>query len=260
MTTISLLQLLHCGFVMKGTLEKRARQCSAMERVASKAVSEKEAAEKELAEANARWAKAVEERLAARSAAEASRAEADSSARKVSDLEGELVLLRAGLEAEMATMADLRSSLADAKAEAARAEKMRDEVVSRSAEQSALLESLSSRLAAAERGVEAAKVEAVESFKNSQDFTDAVAECSAESYQLGFADCKEATARLFPALDLSRVTFPDGEEEGEEEVVGEQAIDSAPVDVPAEVGEQVLDTASADVPAEVVEEDADPGS
>ena len=103
MTTISLLQLLHCEFAMKGTLEKRARQCAAMEKVASKAVSEKEATEKELAEANARWAKAVEERLAARSAAEASRAEADSSARKVSDLEGELALLRAGLEAEMAT-------------------------------------------------------------------------------------------------------------------------------------------------------------
>ena len=231
-----------------------------MERVAIKAASDKDAAEKELAEANARLKTAVEEKLAARSAEETSRVEAESSARRVSDLEGELVLLRAGLEAEMATMADLRSSLADAKAEAARALKMREEAVSRSAEQSALLESLSSRLAAAERGVEAAKVEAVESFKDSQDFTDAVAECSADSYQLGFADCKEATARLFPALDLSGVTVPDGEEEGEEEAVDEQAIDPAPIDVPAEAEEQVTDPASVDVPAEAVEEDADPGS
>ena len=160
----------------------------------------------------------------------------------------------------MATMADLRSSLANAKAEAARAEKMREETVSRSAERGALLESLSSRLAAVERGIEAAKAEAVETFKDSQAFADAVAECSADSYQLGFADCKEATARLFPALDLSGVTVPDGEEEGEEEAVDEQAIDPAPIDVPAEAEEQVTDPASVDVPAEAVEEDADPGS
>ena len=254
------MQLVHAGLILKETLAKRGRQRSAMERVAIKAASDKDAAEKELAEANARLKTAVEEKLAARSAEETSRVEAESSARRVSDLEGELVLLRAGLEAEMATMADLRSSLADAKAEAARALKMREEAVSRSAEQSALLESVSSRLAAAERGVEAAKVEAVESFKDSQDFTDAVAECSADSYQLGFADCKEATARLFPALDLSGVTFPDGEEEGEEEAVGEQAVDPVPIDVPAEVEEQATDPASVDVPAEAVEEDADPGS
>ena len=56
------------------------------------------------------------------------------------------------------------------------------------------------------------------------------------------------------------MTFPDGEEEGEEEAVGEQAIDPAPIDVPAEVGEQAIDPASVDVPAEAVEENADPES
>ena len=176
------------------------------------------------------------------------------------DLEGELAILRADLEAEVITKADLRAALADAEAEGARAKKAQEEAVSRLAEQGALLESLSSRLAAAEWGTEAAKAEAVESFKDSQAFADAVAECSADSYQLGFADCKEATARLFPALDLSGVTVPDGEEEGEEEAVDEQAIDPAPIDVPAEAEEQVTDPASVDVPAEAVEEDADPGS
>ena len=63
---------------MKGTLAKRERQCSAMKKVATKVVLDKDAVEKELAEANARWARAVEEKLAARSAEEASRAEADS--------------------------------------------------------------------------------------------------------------------------------------------------------------------------------------
>ena len=71
-----MLQLVHAGLIMKGTLAKRERQCSAMEKVATKAVSDKDAVEKELAEANARWARAVEEKLAARSAEEASRAEA----------------------------------------------------------------------------------------------------------------------------------------------------------------------------------------
>ena len=219
-----MLQLVHAGLIMKGTLAKRERQCSAMEKVATKAVSDKDAAEKELAEANARWTKAVEERLAAKSAEEASRAEADSWARRVSDLEGELAILRADLEAEMTVKADLRAALADAEAEGARAKKAREEAVSRSAEQGALLESLSSRLAAAERGTEAAKAEAVEAFKDSQAFADAVAECSADSYQLGFADCKEATARLFPELDLSGVNPPDSEDEDEEAPTGDVAV------------------------------------
>ena len=187
-----------------------------MERAASKAVSEKEAAEKELTEANARWAKAVEERLAAKSAEEAARTEADSSARKVSDLESELAILRAGLEDEMAAKEDLRTALAGAKAECAKEKKAREEAASRSAKHDALLESLSNRLAAAEQGTEAAKAEAVEAFKDSQAFADAVAECTADSYQLGFADCKEATAKLFPELDLSGVILPGDEDEDEE--------------------------------------------
>ena len=229
---------------MKGTLAKRERQCSSMEKAATKVVSDKDAVEKELAEANARWTKAVEERLAAKSAEEASRAEADSSARRVLDLEGELAILRADLKAEMTTKAGQRTALADAEAEGAMAKKAREEAVSRSTEQGTLLESLSSRLAAAERGTEAAKAEAIEAFKDSQAFTDAVAECSADSYQLGFADCKEATAKLFPELDLSGVNFPGSGDEGEEEAAGEQAIGPAPVDVPAEAVEENADPES----------------
>ena len=200
---------------MKGTLAKRERQCSTMEKVATKAVSDKDAVEKELAEANVRWARAVEEKLVARSAEEASRAEADSQARRVSDLEGELAILRADLEAETTAKEGLRAKLVEAVAESAREKKAREEAVSESAKQGALLNSLSSRLVAAEQGTEAAKAEAVESFKDSQAFADAVAECSADSYQLGFADCKEATAKLFPELDLSGVNLPGDEDEDE---------------------------------------------
>ena len=124
----------------------------------------------------------------------------------------------------MTTKADLRAALADAEAEGARVKKAWEEAVSRSAEQGALLESLSSRLAAAERGTEAAKAEAVEAFKDSQAFADAVAECSADSYQLGFDDCKEATARLFPELDLSGVNLPGSVDEDEEAPAGDVAV------------------------------------
>ena len=99
---------------MKGTLAKRGRQCSAMEKVGTKAVSDKDAVEKELAEANARWARAVEEKLAARSAEEASQAEADSQAQRVLDLEGELAILRADLKAETTAKEGLRAKLAEA--------------------------------------------------------------------------------------------------------------------------------------------------
>ena len=34
---------------------------------------------------------------------------------------------------------------------------------------------------------------------------------------MGFADCKEVTAKLFSELDLSRVTLPGSEDEEEEE-------------------------------------------
>ena len=59
-------------------------------------------------------------------------------------------------------------------------------------------------------------MDAVEAFKDSQAFADAVAECSTDSYQLGFADCKEATAKFFLDLDPSKIN-PSGDEEVEEE-------------------------------------------
>ena len=200
---------------MKGTLEKRGRQCLSLEKETTKAVAAKDVAEKELKEAEAEWTRAVEEKLAAKLAEEASRAEADLLAQRVSDLEGELAILRADLEAKTIAKEGLRAKLAEAVAESAREKKAREEAVSESAKQGALLNSLSSRLVAAEQGTEAAKAEAVESFKDSQAFTDAVAECSADSYQLGFADCKEATAKLFPELDLSGVNLPGDEDEDE---------------------------------------------
>ena len=79
-------------------------------------------------------------------------------------------------------------------------------------------------------------MEAVKAFKDSQAFADAVAECSIDSYQLGFADCKEATAKLFPDLDLSKVKPPGSDEEGEEEAGG-----PAPVDTPVEAVEESAD-------------------
>ena len=81
-------------------------------------------------------------------------------------------------------------------------------------------------------------MEAVEAFKDRQAFADAVAECSIDSYQLGFADCKEATAKLFPDLDLSKVNPPGSDEEGEEEVADQQADGSAPVVTSAEAVEE----------------------
>ena len=79
---------------MKGILAKRGRQCSSLERAIDKVVSNKDATEKGLKEVEARWKRAVEEKLAAKSAEEGSRAEADSLARRVSDLESELAILR----------------------------------------------------------------------------------------------------------------------------------------------------------------------
>ena len=76
-----------------------------------------------------------------------------------------------------------------------------------------------------EQEVDSAKVEAVEAFKNSQAFADAVAKCSIDSYQLSFVDCKEVTARLFPDLDLSKVNPPGSDEEEEEEAAVEDVAD-----------------------------------
>ena len=102
------------------------------------------------------------------------------------------------------------------RAEGAKEKEAWKEAISKSAKQGALLESLSCRLAAVEQGVEAAKADAVEAFKDSQAFADAVVECPTDSYQLGFADCKEATVKLFPELDLSGVILPGGKDEEEE--------------------------------------------
>ena len=68
-------------------------------------------------------------------------------------------------------------------------------------------------------------MEVVEAFKNSQAFADTVAECSIDSYQLGFVDFKEATAKLFPDLDLSKVNPPGSDKEEEEEVAVEDVAD-----------------------------------
>ena len=120
--------------------------------------------------------------------------------------------------------------LVEVRVESAKEKMARKEAISKSAKQSALLESLSCPLAAAEQGVEAAKADAVEAFKDSQAFVDAVAECLTDSYQLGFADCKEATAKLFPELDLSGVILPGGEDE-EEEAAAEGVADLADASV-----------------------------
>ena len=63
---------------MKGTLAKRGRQCSSLEKEINKAVADKDAMEKRLKEAEARLKQAVDEKAAAELAEEAFRAEADS--------------------------------------------------------------------------------------------------------------------------------------------------------------------------------------
>ena len=144
----------------------------------------------------------------------------------------------------------LQAELAEVRVESAKEKMELKEAVSKSAKQGALLESLSCRLAAAEQGVEVAKADAVEAFKDSQAFADAVAECSTDSYQLGFADCKEATAKLFPELDLSGVTLP-GDEDEDEEAATEDVADLA--DASVEV-QQIDESASvAPTPAEAEE-------
>ena len=141
------------------------------------------------------------------------------------DLESKLTILRADLEAEVVAKEGLQAKLAEMKVESAKEKMELKETVSKSAKQSALLQSLSCRLAVVEQEVESAKVDAIEAFKDSQAFADAVAECSTDSYQLGFANCKEATAKLFPDLDLSKVNPPSNDEEEEEEAVVEDVAD-----------------------------------
>ena len=86
---------------MKGTLAKRGRQCSSLEKEAAKAVADRAALEKQLTEAEARLGLAIAGKAAAESAEEASRIEADSQARRVLDLESEFAILKADLEAEV---------------------------------------------------------------------------------------------------------------------------------------------------------------
>ena len=86
---------------MKGTLVKQGRQCSSLEKEAAKVVANRGAMEKWLMEAEARLKQAVHEKDAAESAEEAFRAEADSQARRVLDLESELAILRADIETEV---------------------------------------------------------------------------------------------------------------------------------------------------------------
>ena len=70
---------------------------------------------------------------------------------------------------------------------------------------------------------------------------------------MGFTDCKEATTKLFPELDLSGVILPGGEDEDEdEEAAAEDVADLA--DASVEV--QQIDDESASVaptPAEAEE-------
>ena len=75
----------------------------------------------------------------------------------------------------------LQAELAEVKVESTKGKMELKEAISKSAKQSALLQSLSCRLAAVEQGVEAAKADAVEAFKDSQAFADAVAECLTDS-------------------------------------------------------------------------------
>ena len=152
---------------MKGTLAKRGRQCSSLEKETAKAVADRGAMEKRLVEAEARMKQAIHEKATAESAEEAFRVEEDSQARRVSDLKSELAILRADLEAEAVAKGGLQAELAEIKVESTKGKTELKEVISQSAKQSALLQSLSCRLAAAEQEVDSAKVEAVEAFKNS---------------------------------------------------------------------------------------------
>ena len=63
---------------MKGTLAKRGRQCSSLEKEVAKVVADRGAMEKQLVEAEARLKQAVDEKAAAESAEEVFWAKADS--------------------------------------------------------------------------------------------------------------------------------------------------------------------------------------
>ena len=110
---------------MKGTLVKRGRQCSSLGKEAAKAVADRATLEKQLVEVEARLGLAIAEKATAESAEEAPRIEVDSQARRVSDLESEFAILKADLEAEVATKEGLQAKLAKIKVENAKG-KMED--------------------------------------------------------------------------------------------------------------------------------------
>ena len=72
-----LLHLVHVGLIMKGTLAKRGRQCSSLEKEVAKAMADRATLEKQLTEAEARLGWAITEKAATESAEEASRIEVD---------------------------------------------------------------------------------------------------------------------------------------------------------------------------------------
>ena len=124
------LQLVHVGLIMKGTLAKRGHQCSSLGKEAAKAVADRDVMEKRLMEAEARLGQAVAEKATAESAEEASRAEADSQARRVSDLESEFTILKADLEAEVVAKEGLQAELAEMKVENAKGKMELKETIS----------------------------------------------------------------------------------------------------------------------------------
>ena len=83
-------------------------------------MAERDAMEKRLAEVEARLGQAVVEKAAAESAEEASWAEVDSQARRVSDLESEFAILKADLETEVVAKEGLQAELAELKVENAK--------------------------------------------------------------------------------------------------------------------------------------------
>lgn len=70
--------------------------------------------------------------------------------------------------------------------------------------------------------------DAVAIYKSSNDFKDEVIEASCVSYEVGFDDCKQAVAAIYPDLDLSRVAPPlAGEGQGDEEAKNAEGTEGA---------------------------------
>ena len=95
-----------------------------------KAVADKDAMEKRLKEAEVGWKRAVEEKNAAESVEEPFRAEPESQARRISNLESELAILRTDLEAEVVAKEGLQAELVEIKVESAKGKMELKEAVS----------------------------------------------------------------------------------------------------------------------------------